>query len=119
MNERGTLLILPILLYIVFGITFKLNFLFSIAALLKKFRIDYKEVFVISELNTKPEKKTMKEFNELIKPYIRNDGNQVEGENVYTSDAELQSCQEKVQYPYVEMLLKILLSFIFLRLIDT
>lgn len=70
---------------------------FRMAALLQKFRINYKEVFVIPDLSSKPEQKSLKEFNELIKPYIRNDEAQMDKECVYTSDAELVNCRDKVE----------------------
>lgn len=69
------------------------------AKLLSKFRIDYKEVFVIPDISTKPEEKFIEEFDELIKPFVTNDEKLLaEEENIFTSEAELLACKPKVTY---------------------
>lgn len=67
------------------------------AALLSKFRIDYKEVFVIPEIFSKPNENTLQQFNDLIRPFIKTEKDQTDDDDeVYTSEAELLGCQTKV-----------------------
>lgn len=46
-----------------------LNFYFSIASLLAKFRIDYSDLLVITDLMRKPHEETLAFYDAMIKSY--------------------------------------------------
>lgn len=51
----------------------------SMASLLAKFRIDYSDLQLISDITKKPQDTTVHYFNELIKDFHRPDGNESGG----------------------------------------
>ena len=44
------------------------------AAMLSKFRIDYSDVIVITDITKKPEASTRSHFNDLIKDFVTAEG---------------------------------------------
>ena len=51
----------------------------SMAALLSKFRIDYSDVIVIDDVTKKAEQSTRDTFNEMIKPFKKDDESDIPG----------------------------------------
>lgn len=61
--------------------------------LLNKFRIDYQDVFLIPDITRKPKAETLKDFDQLVKPFMAQGENPPAG---YVTEAELLAMQQKV-----------------------
>lgn len=68
----------------------------SITALLQKFRIDFSDICVLTDLHVEPKLSTINEFNEVIAPFKTTAG-EGRSPNIYITDTELEVMKERVR----------------------
>ncbi|XP_070543648.1 solute carrier family 12 member 2-like isoform X2 [Ptychodera flava] len=67
----------------------------SMASMLNKFRIDYSAVEILPDINKKPQKESIRRFEELIEPYMLNHEEKEEDFPWKITHASLQSFKDK------------------------
>lgn len=75
--------------------------------LLNKFRIDYSDVFLIPDITRKPKPETLREFDNLIKPFRA----QGDTPSVYITESELAAMQQKVTFSFLINKISIICDF--------
>lgn len=65
------------------------------AALLAKFRIDYSDVVIIQDIQTKAQERTKKEFDSLVEPFVAKSTHATNDDGTTITQAELFALKER------------------------